>query len=197
MSELETEIQPEVAKANAQANFDRLAAELPASVRERENGLPDEIARESGSAIRKLRRLYRAMEEISAVIAPYVACRAGCTSCCHYAVHLYPLEAELIEKRTAHKRLAFPAPAGDFHGLPCPFLAQGRCGIYEDRPMSCRQHFALTNSAYWCEPTRSDQIQLPMVRLSAAAESFEKIVQKDGRMEALDIRQVFGTAARI
>lgn len=194
---MEVEADPEVAKANAQVNFERLSAELPASVQERENGLPDEIAREPGSAIRKLRRLYRATEEISASIAPYVACRAGCTSCCHYAVHLYPLEAELIEKRTGHARLASLEPAGDFHGLPCPFLTQGRCGIYEDRPMSCRQHFALTNSAYWCEPSRSDQIQLPMVRLSAAAESFEKIVQKDGRTEALDIRQVFGTATRI
>lgn len=193
---MEVEADQQVAKANAQSNFERLAAGFPIAMEERERGLPAEIEKEAGSAIKKLRRLYLAMEDISKAVAPYAACRSGCASCCHYTVHLYPVEAELIEKRTGNKRLVEPETQGNFHGLPCPFLTQGRCGIYEDRPMACRKHFAMTASAYWCNPSRSGQVQLPQVQFSGVEESFEKIIQKDGRTEVLDIRQVFGVASR-
>jgi Fe-S-cluster containining protein len=56
--------------------------------------------------------------------------------------------------------------AGGFPWEALPFLTEGRCGIYEDRPMSCRQHWALTDTAYWCAPERSEAIRLPFVQLS-------------------------------
>lgn len=194
---MEVEADQQVAKANAQSNFERLTAGFPIAMEERERGLPAEIEQETGSAIKKLRRLYLAMEGISKAVAPYVACRSGCASCCHYTVHLYPVEAELIEKRTGHRRLAKPEAPGDFHGLPCPFLIQGRCGIYEDRPIACRKHFAMTASAYWCNPSRSGGIQLPQLQFSGVEESLKEIIKKDGRTEVLDIRQVFGATARL
>lgn len=142
------ECDPKIAQENAQANFDRLVAGVPKDIQNRENQAAGTIAGMTGSAIRKLRALHQEMTIISAAIAPYVACEKGCTACCHYTVHLYPIEAELIEKRTQHQRLSQPTPEADFHGEPCPFLTNGGCGIYEDRPMACRQHVALTNTAY-------------------------------------------------
>lgn len=187
---------PQIAQENAQANFDRLVAGVPKDIQNRENQAADTIARLPGSAIKKLRTLHQEMTVISAAIAPYVACKQGCTACCHYTVHLYPIEAELIEKRTQHQRLPQPTPEADFHGTACPFLTNGRCGIYEDRPMACRQHVALTSTAYWCDPTRSGSIRLPMAQLSMIQAAFHQIIEKDGRTSYLDIRQAFGSKPR-
>ena len=38
--------------------------------------------------------------------------------------------------------------------------------------MVCRQHVALTNTAYWCDPVRSGEITLPMAQLSKVQEAF-------------------------
>lgn len=113
---------PKVAQENAKANFDRLVAGVPKSIQDRENRVADSIASLTGSAIKKLRALHQEMMIISGAIAPYIACKQGCTACCHYSIHLYPIEAELIEKRTQHQRLDKPAREAEFHGRPCPFL---------------------------------------------------------------------------
>jgi len=187
---------PRVAQENAQANFERLVTGVPKDIQDRENRVSESIACLPGSAIKKLRALHQEMAVISEAIAPYVACKQGCTACCHYSVHLYPIEAEIIEKRTQHRRLPQTGQEADFNGTPCPFLTGGRCGFYEDRQMSCRQHVALTNTAYWCDPIRSDAIRLPMAQLSMVQAAFQQIIQKDGRAEHLDIRQVFGSTRR-
>lgn len=187
---------PRVAQENAQANFERLVAGVPKEIQDRENRVADSIAHLPGRAIKKLRALYQEMVVISEAIEPYVACKQGCTACCHYTVHLYSIEAELIEKRTQHRRLDRPSPGADFHGTPCPFLTGGQCGIYEDRPMSCRQHVALTNTAFWCDPARSGTVRLPMAQLSMVQAAFQQIVEKDGRTGYLDIRQAFGPEPR-
>lgn len=187
---------PRIAQENAQANFERLVTGVPKDIQDRESRVADSIARLPGSAIKKLRALYQEMAVISEAIAPYVACKRGCTACCHYTVHLYPIEAELIEKRTQHQRLARPGAEEGFHGTPCPFLSGGQCGIYVDRPMSCRKHVALTHTAHWCDPARSRTVQLPMAKFSMVQAAFQQIIEKDGRTDYLDIRQAFGLEPR-
>jgi Fe-S-cluster containining protein len=190
------ESDPAIAKDNAQANFDRLVAGIPKEIQQREERVAEHLARLPGSSLKRLRALHKEMEIFSAALAPYVACKAGCTSCCHYEVHLYPIEAELIEKRTTHRRLPTQEAPARFHGTPCPFLHEGHCGIYDARPMSCRQHVALTQSAYWCDPARSDTVRLPMAQLSRVQEALLQIVHADGRTDPVDIRQVFGAGPR-
>lgn len=189
-----SEHDPARAVENAQLNFDRMIQGIPKDIQEREAKVADRLAVLPGSPIKKLRALHKEMELLSAAMMPYVACTAGCSACCHYPVHLYPIEAELIEKRTSRRRLARPLPDADFHGLPCPFLIKGTCSIYEDRPMVCRQHVALTNTAYWCDPARCGDITLPMAQLSKVQEAFYGLVGKDSRTQAFDIRQIFGLA---
>jgi hypothetical protein len=101
------------------------------------------------------------------------ACRAGCAHCCHQAVGVTPPEvfaihAHLRATRTPDEldAVARRIREADDHtrgmvaadrlspDLPCPFLEDARCTIYEARPLSCRG----TNSldAAVCERTLRD-----------------------------------------
>jgi Fe-S-cluster containining protein len=82
------------------------------------------------------------------------ACAAGCCFCCYLPVDVLAPEAFRI---SAHlKRTCSPGELAELvfrlgaHGQPhaavrpCVFLAQGRCSIYEVRPMVCRGYNSLS-----------------------------------------------------
>jgi len=87
-----------------------------------------------------------------------------CNACCrtHHYIHVRP------EEKRARARLPraslYPAP-----GLPpgylvigpddagcCPLLADGRCTIYEDRPLACRTYDCRVYAATGVAPDRAD-----------------------------------------
>jgi len=101
------------------------------------------------------------------------ACRAGCAHCCHQSVGVTPPEVFAIYEHlratrppaeldafVRHLRAADDRTRGMTSAqrlspdLPCPFLVDDRCSIYEARPLSCRG----TNSldAAVCERTLRD-----------------------------------------
>jgi hypothetical protein len=101
------------------------------------------------------------------------ACRAGCAHCCHQAVGVTPPEVFAIHAHLRASRapaeldavLARVRAADDATrgmtaaerlspALPCPFLEDGRCSIYEARPLSCRGTNSLDAAA--CERTLRD-----------------------------------------
>lgn len=101
------------------------------------------------------------------------ACRAGCAHCCHQAVGVTPpevfaiydhlretrtprdLEAVLARVRAADDRTrGMPAAERISADLPCPFLRDERCSIYEVRPLSCRGTNSLDAAA--CERNLRD-----------------------------------------
>lgn len=57
--------------------------------------------------------------------------------------------------------------------IPCPFLEQGSCSIYEERPLVCRQYLVTTPPAACAEPfgpeTYLEKALLPMDLAGAAA----------------------------
>lgn len=187
------ESDPNLARSSAKQNFEQLVALFPSALRAREEGLLGEIKALKGSAIKKLRHLHKVSGLIAEGVAPFIACARGCSACCHYNVHLLPIEAELIEKHSGAKRSRGLHTQQDFTGTPCPFLCDGQCSIYEVRPMSCRRHVAFTKTAYWCAPDRCSDIELPQLRFSEVDAAFEHIVQEDGRYDISDIRQQFLT----
>lgn len=86
-----------------------------------------------------------------------VACHAGCDHCCYQSVGVTPPEAiaihaYLVETWTLPRLTSLQARLGPFveqvrgltsderasPELPCPFLEQGTCTIYEVRPLACR-----------------------------------------------------------
>jgi Fe-S-cluster containining protein len=101
------------------------------------------------------------------------ACRAGCAHCCYQAVGVTPPEVFAIwdhlrvtrtpaelEAVTARVRAADDRTRGLSSAerlspeLPCPFLVDARCSIYEARPLSCRGTNALDAGA--CERNLRD-----------------------------------------
>ena len=86
------------------------------------------------------------------VIGAYGAdmrCASGCSECCGHHLTVSVVEAEAIARFLAaageerRARLAARAESlGDGSG-PCPALAEdGRCEIYDARPLVCRSHGA-------------------------------------------------------
>jgi len=97
------------------------------------------------------------------------SCRRGCFACCYEPVYAERREAALAleaaealpeeERAEIRERIrtwmdAIKASAilqaetphvADYRKLrlPCPFLKDGECRIYADRPMGCRTHFAV------------------------------------------------------
>lgn len=72
-----------------------------------------------------------------------LACREGCSSCCRVQLEVSEVEAEAIREAVAalddaaRERLAERAD-GVRDGDPCVMLEDGRCVIYDARPLVCR-----------------------------------------------------------
>ncbi|MFC4314772.1 YkgJ family cysteine cluster protein [Steroidobacter flavus] len=90
-----------------------------------------------------------------------LACRAGCTWCCHFSVDVRGVEVFTIldfverslpaeEKARIYSEVRANSAAlkgmDDMermrHNVKCPFLSAGRCSIYEARPQTCRNYHA-------------------------------------------------------
>ncbi len=106
-----------------------------------------------------------------------VPCGKGCSACCNYVVPLsipevFRLREEMQSMPEQLKDLVtgrcldsakqildgvdekFKAnEVGEWYGglgISCPFLADGLCLLYSQRPMACREHI-VTGSAQFCE----------------------------------------------
>jgi Fe-S-cluster containining protein len=69
--------------------------------------------------------------------------------------------------------------------IPCPFLSEGVCRIYEQRPLACREYF-VTSPPEWCRPGGSNEPNtLPMP--FSTLESLGKLI---ARLEQSDVQAV-------
>ena len=90
-----------------------------------------------------------------------LACRAGCTWCCHFSVDVRAVEVfsilDFVERSLPSDEKAriyseVRANSAALKGMDdmermrrnvkCPFLSAGRCSIYEARPQTCRNYHA-------------------------------------------------------
>jgi Fe-S-cluster containining protein len=90
-----------------------------------------------------------------------LACREGCTWCCYFTVDVRAVEvfaildvlnrsfapadkARIVAEVRANSRALRKLGEGErvTRNVKCPFLADGRCGIYDVRPQSCRNYHA-------------------------------------------------------
>jgi Fe-S-cluster containining protein len=102
-----------------------------------------------------------------------LACRAGCTWCCHFSVDVRAVEVfgilEFVERTfTADEKARVYAEIransvaldnlDEFErmrrNVKCPFLKEGRCSIYSVRPQTCRNYHA--TSAVGCQQSYED-----------------------------------------
>ena len=109
------------------------------------------------SPMHRVRALHSLADRTMRLVAPFMACRAGCAACCHIALSLNELEARAIGDAT-HREPAEVSglfdPAAEikrWRGKPCPFLVDRTCSIYALRPLNCRLHHSLETSADHCQ----------------------------------------------
>jgi len=129
----------------------------------------DRILASPQNVARKIAALWDLADKAGAHIAPYAACKKGCSHCCHIAVSVSRAEAQTIGQRIGRKPREVAARGtqkGAFddvpwgYGSPCTFLKNGQCSIYEHRPMACRLHFNMDRDALLCmlDPPRTSPV---------------------------------------
>lgn len=138
----------------------------------------------------KLRRLITCMDYWDArVMRDAPACRTGCAHCCHIPVMLTRLDAERLGKAIGVKPADVPHFDPDKRygkAQPCPFLTDGRCGIYAHRPFACRNHYNLDMDGLLCD-TQYFGAPVPY----AAKEPFESAYYSLGDGGVGDVRDYF------
>ena len=141
---------------------------------------------------RKLRGPLGLADKIAAAVAPHAVCKKGCTHCCHIPVAMTQTEANLIAEQIG--RIAQPVPPSDaqvsgreygYH-VPCTFLKDGNCSIYERRPFACRVHLNLDDDKLLCRLLPGIPVPVPYFNSTHLRRAYVEICDS----EALaDIRQ--------
>jgi Fe-S-cluster containining protein len=130
----------------------------------------DAVEAGAGSAA----RVDALLSAVRARIGVALACRSGCSACCHFRVAARPDEVFRILAAIPagrRERIAARARANAdalfrkteqgrmVANLPCALLEDGRCSVYEARPHACRAHHAVDREgcdAALAEPERTD-----------------------------------------
>jgi Fe-S-cluster containining protein len=108
-----------------------------------------------------------------------LACKSGCYWCCYFTVDVRAVEVfsildfmarELTAQEQARVRREIEANSALLRELSelermqrnvkCPFLAQGRCSIYEARPQTCRNYHATDVSGCRASYERPEDIEI-------------------------------------
>lgn len=168
---------------------------IPLELSRREDTIQRKLASENASPRNKLQKIYSLMTELVKTAEPYVACSNGCSACCKMNVMISQFEANFIEKATGIKPKQVTSsllhPQDKFIGIPCPFLKDDSCSIYDARPFACRKHLCFDKTSYWCDLARTLDVEFPMLGFSGAEDAFFDVTQlKTGGVFA-DIRDFF------
>lgn len=105
--------------------------------------LPQGVEAMMDAAVKAWQRADRIFDSIRATpafalgTAP-AACRRGCGWCCHQKVGAAAIEVVAISRALAQRPPQRAMLAGWRPGLPCAFLQDGACAIYDIRPLKCR-----------------------------------------------------------
>lgn len=142
---------------------------------------------------KRLLWLRRAADTVGAAVGEAAAspCRKGCASCCRIPVAVSRPEAQAIaaalgvalpagpvrgfDTATAlgaddndfdSRVAAFKAASAVHLDVPCPFLRDSSCSIYDLRPLACRYHFSLADDAEPCELVDAGKtaVEVPYLR---------------------------------
>ena len=169
-------------------------------------------------AAKKLFWLHREAEVVARAAMPQSACRSGCSSCCHINVSVSESEARVISKETGIPMASPPddqvilvgdlttreglqrfEDAKEAHmqgrfGQPCTFLKDGRCSIYEHRPMACRQQINLDDDDLLCRLVEGESIPVPYLNQQPSQIAYVMLWGERSRLA--DIRDWFPPGLR-
>ena len=117
------------------------------------------IVNENASFKSRWRRLVALADKFNTAIGDLAACRNGCCYCCSMPTLIYRHEAVILSRASGRTCVELSYRAhhqvlAEIETLPirpCPFLAGGRCSVYEKRPMICRLHNSLNDNPRDCD----------------------------------------------
>lgn len=154
----------------------------------------------------KLIRARAIIDQINSIISKYTACGKGCSHCCNIATVVYEVEAENIGRAIKKPPLKvnrnlisdgtekLKEYQEATQGIPCPFLKNNECSIYNNRPLACRYHHNLSFSSEMCDPAiMPEQTCIPRINMPKFEVMLVRIFGGDGKMG--DIRDYFPTGA--
>lgn len=185
----------EEAKARSRTRFTEFLLAIPKDLDALDDVIAAQLRRENSSAKSKLGKIYSLISEVGRAVSPYVACSKGCSDCCKMNVSISIIEAERLS--VLSRRLMTPVKhpirhsQEEFSGVPCPFLADDKCSVYEARPYACRAHYSFDTSAYWCHPERSNKVEMSLLQMSGALQAYNEIVGGSPLRGFADIRDFF------
>lgn len=186
-----TDADQQVASVRRAAFIDAIPTELV----QLEATIPTRITSLNAAPRAKLRHIYRLVDDLSTIRAPFVACRKGCSYCCHMNVTITKDEAAQIS-RAAGRRVAqlvasIQHEPTKFAGHACPFLSQdGLCSVYEHRPLACRLHASFFEDSAACHPSIMNKVNVPKVEFSGPEEAV-KATSGGAELIVADIRDFF------
>lgn len=185
------------AQARSRARLNELLLAIPKDIDARDDVIAEKLCRENSSAKSKLAKIYSLMKDVSQEVAPYVACNKGCSDCCKMNVSISLIEAERLAEVSKKTLVVVKTPIyhaeEKFTGVPCPFLMNNVCSVYETRPFACRAHYSFDTSAYWCHPERAYEGEMSLLRMGGAQRAYEEIVASSSMRGFADIRDFFPT----
>lgn len=166
-------------KETAERNHDAVMAAAPWLAPEALAARAEAIVNENASVRSRRAKMIALIDAVNAAVAPYAACRRGCSHCCHIPAVIFTSEAEAIAQATGRPLLPLPrrdpeavrAAGAAFTGTPCPFLVDAECSIYAVRPFTCRQHHSLDDTPAQCS------LDVPSERSSVPALSSVRTVE--------------------
>jgi Fe-S-cluster containining protein len=124
-------------------------------------------------------------------------CRSGCDKCCHARFGVFEIEAEPIRLALQQLRASDPQLRARIrdqadepeHADRCALLVDGRCSVYEQRPLICRSQglpLLTEDKLDWCplnflheKPPRESILSL--VALNAPLSAIAAAWSGDGR----------------
>jgi Fe-S-cluster containining protein len=150
---------PTVAQERADAIADALEPILPGVLASCEA-----VALANTSVAKKYDKLLSIAVVVMDRVLPFTPCGQQCSHCCHMAVTILDEEAKRIAqfldrryvKQARCKGIMEVAVKGDsmvqkYLRVPCPFLKEGKCSVYEVRPFACRLHHTVSPTNDCCD----------------------------------------------
>jgi Fe-S-cluster containining protein len=110
------------------------------------------------------------MKAVDKSVQGLTPCKAGCSHCCYMATNVTLEEAQAISAYSGKPIQALDddsltysddANIKRFEGVPCPFLVDNQCSVYEVRPFACRVHYSVDSDNLLCKIIPGESIRSP------------------------------------
>jgi len=189
-----------VSTANALANIavinERMGDEKRESIRRRLIA----VANGTDPVWIRFRKIYELLDEMNSFNGGNVACRRGCSHCCHTQVAMSVTEAEMLGMAIGRKpkNVAMRREPGHYdaqpygYHTPCTFLKDNECTIYEHRPLACRKLVNGDIDDLLCKLTTPPGPPVPYIdRTEFDFVGVTIVAGKDGHVKSADIREYF------